>query len=428
MITDSDMKLQRRLIGAAMEHRTTRDALAILPDAWWTDHASRLARQVIAEKQIESKMAFVTAVCANPHLFAQLGAGSVIPDFDGEGIYCSNLDWHIEQLRQGYIRHTIECFPDHVSRASDPSLDGEERISILETAINDLRQSSQAGLTSYAHIKRGAADALRDIESAQTAMMTGEKTRTIPTGIEDLDRLLFGGGFHPGQIVFIGARPGVGKSSMMINCARNQAKAGWKVGIISLEMTRRQLAEIGAQIASDMSFQRFYRERMSEHDFARASAGLTDTGGCEIYVDDSSSLNADQVAARIAHMVRVEGCQIVYIDYAQRIAKTGKMDLVRELAHISARLTQAAKELDAVVVSLAQLNRDAANAAPRLENLKGCSDFEQDAHIALLLHRPEIAEPKIDVEEMEIHIAKQRRGIAAGFVSVKFDRQTQRIS
>lgn len=427
MITHSDMQLQRRLVGAAMDDRATRDALAILPDEWWTDNASRLARQVMLDKGTQSKYAWATVVLGNPHLYAQFSSGTIIPDFDGAGIHASNLDWHVEQLRQTYIRHSVECFTDHVSRASDPTIEGEERISILETAVNDLRQTSRVGLSSYAHIRQGVTAAITDIQAAQEAIHSGERTRTIPTGIEKLDALLFGGGFHPGQIVFVGARPGVGKSSMMINCARNQAKDGWKVGIVSLEMTRRQLAEIGAQISADMSFQRFYREQMNKNDLDRAIAGLTDIGGCEIYVDDSSVLTADQVAARIAHMARVEGCQIVYVDYAQRIAKTGKQDIVRELAHISARLTQSAKELNIPVVALAQLNRDAANAAPKLENLKGCSDFEQDAHIALLLHRPEIATQKIDVEEMEIHIAKQRRGIASGFVGVKFDRQTQRI-
>lgn len=427
MITESDILLQRRLLGAAMEYTDARDALALLPDEWWTDHASRLARQILVEKRPQSKMAFGTIVISNPHLRAQFGDGTILPDFDGTGIHTSSLDWHIEQLRQAFIRHSVECFTDHVQHASSPSIEGEERINILETAINDIRQKSRAGLSSYAHIRQGVAAAIEEIQAAQSAIQAGERTRTIPTGIENLDALLFGGGFHPGQIVFIGARPGVGKSSMMINCARNQAKEGWKVGIVSLEMTRRQLAEIGAQICSDMSFQRFYRQAMTQDDLNKAIAGLTDIGGCEIYVDDSSALTADQVAARIAHMARVEGCQIVYVDYAQKITKTGKKDIVQELAHISARLTQSAKELDIAVVSLAQLNRDAANAAPRLENIKGCSDFEQDAHIALLLHRPEQNNQSIDVETMEIHVAKQRRGIASGFVTAKFDRHTQRI-
>ncbi len=425
MITESDMRLQRRLVGAAMENAATRDALAILPDQWWTDHAASVARQIILDKQPRGKLAFATSVLGQAHLQPQFSI--ILPDFDGVGIHASTLDWHIEQLRQSYIRHSVECFADYVRRASDPMIEGEERITILENAVNELRQTSRIGLSSYAHIRNGASAAITDIEAAQEAIAAGTRTSAIPTGITALDALLFGGGFHPGQIVFVGARPGVGKSSMMINCARNQAKDGWKVGIVSLEMTRRQLAEIGAQISADMSFQKFYREKMSEYDLAKAIGGLTDIGGCEIYVDDSSALTADQVAARIAHMARVEGCQIVYVDYAQRIAKTGKKDIVQELSHISARLTQSAKELNIPVVSLAQLNRDAANAAPKLENLKGCSDFEQDAHIALLLHRPEIATPRIDVENMEIHIAKQRRGVASGFVSVKFDRQTQRI-
>jgi replicative DNA helicase len=269
--------------------------------------------------------------------------------------------------------------------------------------------------------------AWQDILDAQDAIERQSRTAAIPTGIAALDVHLFGGGFREGQIILVGARPGVGKSSFMLNCALNQARAGYTVGIVSLEMSARHLAEILAQIESDTAFQKFYRVPMMEWESDALEGGIHRVCGLPIWVDDASRKTVEQVTSRIAQMVNVERCDIVYVDYAQRISFSGKNDSVRELNHISERLTECAKELSAPIVALAQLNRDLNNSVPKLENFKGSGQFEQDAHIALLLHRPN-ADKDGEIEDMEIHLAKQRRGVAHAHVHVKFTRSTQRIA
>lgn len=425
MIHETDSKLQRAVVTAALESPHFRDAVAMVPEAWFTDRAARMARHLVFSQGFTDPIGLGTAIVTDPGLRDEFGAAAF--DFQMSSIYGeAGLLWHINQVRESFVRHSIECLPDTIAKAAGAGLTADERLAHIEEAVNNLRHMAESGKTAYSHIKAGALEAIADIEEAQAAIAAMSATRSIPTGIEDLDAMLFGGGFHPGQFVIVAARPGIGKSSFMINAARNQAHAGRKVGIISLEMTRRELAQVGAQIAANVSMAKFFREPMSAGDLGRAVAGLEDIGGCEIYVDDSSSLTADQVAARTTHMVRVEGCEVVYVDYVQKIRFTGKLDAVQELNRISERLTQTAKDLQIPLVGLAQLHRDAANGVPRLEQIKGSSQFEQDAHIALLLHRPEAME-NYDVEKMEIVVAKQRRGASNTIVATRFERQTQRI-
>lgn len=426
MLHQQDIDIQRQFISAAFELKSlARDRLALIPAAWFTDFASRDARDAILADSTLDALGYVHKLVAEGKFADRREA---VGQFPSAMMHLPrHLDHAVDRIRESYVRHRVECFTDIVSKACGADLTADERLEVLERALNDLRQSAHSGQSSYDHIRAGAMETYQDILAVQESMQDKKPTRSIPTGISKLDAYIFGGGFRAGQHVLVGARPGVGKSSLMVNLALNQARAGYTVGIISLEMTRSNLAEIIAQIEANSSFHPYYREPLSARDTETLEAGIQRVCSLPIWVDDSSRKTVEQVVARAAHMVNVEGCHIIYVDYAQRIAFSGKDDSVRELNHISERLTEAAKELKVPIVSLAQLNRDAGNAAPELKNFKGSGQFEQDAHIALLLHRPN-ADKEWDVEPMEIHLAKQRRGIASAFVTVDFDRATQRIS
>ena len=426
MIHEHDTRLQRNFISAAFELKSpARDRLTLIPREWFTDFASRTARDAILSNPNLDCIGYAHTLVANGTFQGHREALTSFPS--GMTQLPRRLDFVVDQLRESFVRHQVECFTDTVSKASGADLTADERLDVMERALSEIRHLSHSGLSSYDHIKVGAMAAYQDIIDTQQAMKDAGRTKAIPTGIDVLDAHLFGGGFRGGQHVIVAARPGVGKSSFMANTALHQAKAGYTVGIISLEMTARHLAEVIAQIESSCGFQKFYREPLTEWESKTLEAGIQRVCGLPIWVDDSSRKTVEQVAARLAQMVNVEKCDIVYVDYAQKIAFSGKDDAVRELNHISDRLTESAKELGVPVVSLAQLNRDASNATPKLENIKGSGQFEQDAHIALLLHRPN-ADKEGSTEQMEIHLAKQRRGIANAHVTVTFDRRTQRIA
>ncbi len=425
MIQEHDIRIQRNFISAAFEIGSAhRDRLASIPREWWTDYSARAARDAILADPRLDMLGYAHQVVAAGTFADHQAAMATFPA--GMLDLPAHIDYATTQLRESYVRHQVETFSDAVSRASGAGLSADERLDALERALAHIRQTSDFGASSYDHINRPAMSAYAEIIEAQESMQEDGRTKAIPTGISIVDGYLFGGGFRSGQHVIVGARPGVGKSSFMVNAALNQARAGYTVGIVSLEMTARHLAEVIAQIEAGIGFQKFYREPMTGWESQTLMAGFQRVSDLPIWVDDSSRKTVEQVAGRIAQMVHVEKCEVVYVDYAQKITFSGREDSVRELGHISARLTECAKELDVPVVSLVQLNRDASNNAPKLENIKGCSQFEQDAHIALLLHRPDADQPG-DSEKMEIHIAKQRRGIANAYVTVNFDRRTQRI-
>ncbi len=425
MIHEHDTRLQRNFLSAAFELGSLhRDRLATMPREWWTDFGARAARDAILADPTLDLMGYLHQLVASGAMANHQDALMAFPA--GMLDLPSSVDYSIEQIRQSYVRHQVENFTDCVRMASAAGMSAEDRLAILESNLARIRNTSKPGVSHYDHIKFAAIQANQDILDAQDALKTENRSRAIPTQVGTLDDFLFGGGFRAGQHILIGARPGIGKSSLMANLALNQARAGYRIGIVSLEMTAQHLAEIIAQIEAGQGFQKFHREPMTEWESTLLSTSIHKICDLPIWVDDASQKTVEQVVSRFHQMVNVECCDVVYVDYAQKIAFSGKEDSVRELNHISAQLTAAAKELGVPVVSLAQLNRDATNAEPKLEHIKGSGQFEQDAHIALLIHRPHKDDDGPD-EKIQIHIAKQRRGIAHAHVTATFHRATQRI-
>jgi replicative DNA helicase len=427
MIQEHDIRLQRNFISAAFELKSVaRDRLSLIPRDWFTDFASRTARDAILDNPKLDCIGYAHTLVANGTFQDHREALATFPS--GMANLPRHLDFVVDQLRESFVRHSVECFTDAVARASGADLTADERMGILETCINAIRLASESGQGNYNPFSVGCLAAAAEIDEVQESIRNLTASKTVPTGIDSLDAALFGGGFHPGQIVMVGARPGVGKTSFMLTAGRNMAMDGRKVGFISLEMTAKELAMVAAQQGANMSTQRFYREIVSEYETKAMFAGFSEASELPIVVDDSSRLTVEQVAARIKQMARVDGCEVVFVDYAQRIAfQKGIGDTVEQLNHISTTLTQAAKDTQIVLVALAQLNRGAAGEVPQLKDFKGSGQFEQDANTALLLHRPKANEPG-NIEDMEIHVAKQRRGLSQIHVNVTFHRHTQRIS
>lgn len=254
--------------------------------------------------------------------------------------------------------------------------------------------------------------------------MDGDGVVGVPTGFAELDQLT--GGFMPGEMIVIAARPSVGKSALMLNLAENMATKGVRVGMISLEMTRQQLIHRLLSARAVVDAARIRNGNLSKDEFHKLCAASGDLQEAKLFIDDTPGLNTTQLRARATRMKQTEDIGILFIDYLQLLrgplAKRENRQV--EVTDISHCVKVIARELKIPVVVLAQVNRGPATEMrqPRASDLRESGSIEQDADVVMLLHREDFmrkddtdwlnANPEW-INVAELIIDKQRNGPTA---------------
>lgn len=226
------------------------------------------------------------------------------------------------------------------------------------------------------------------------ATMEQTKGMGLTTGFKRLDR--DSGGFHPGNLIVIGARPSVGKSALAGQMAIEMAKTGKTVGIISLEMNNNEIAARLAAIDTNIDFNVHYRGLYVDENQRNRVYNLIakHTSELKIHVSDQTDVNINEIRAKAMKLQHLEGLDCLMIDYLQLIGtdETRNSNRENEIRKISRGAKIMAKEMQIPVIELCQLNRDVtkrkgSDRYPQLSDLRESGSIEQDADIVMFLHR-----------------------------------------
>ncbi len=253
----------------------------------------------------------------------------------------------------------------------------------------------------------------------------------VPTGIAGLDTLL--SGLHPHELIIVGARPRMGKSSLVMQMAMAAAMSGrGPVLGFSLEMSSVNLfgRTLHSRACVDATKVRSARLTAEEFDaLNRESQKLSDV---PIYLDDAIGMTIGDIAGKSAAMKAQHGLSMLFIDYLQLVAsevQRGNRQL--DVQEMSRGLKTLARTLNVPVVLLAQLNRDLEkrpDKRPILADLRESGSIEQDADVVIFLYRDVLYNPKTeDRDAAEIIVAKQRNG-PADTVMVRWEGQFTRFA
>ena len=253
-----------------------------------------------------------------------------------------------------------------------------------------------------------------------------EATQGTQTGFSGLDRVLAGMG--KSDLVLVGARPAMGKTSFALNIATNVAKqTKKKVCIFSLEMSAEQLV---TRVLSSEALVNSYSLRtgdLSPEDWEHLARASGELAGCDILIDDSAGMTVTQMKAKLR---RVKNLGLVVIDYLGLMQGDGHKDnRVQEVSEISRSLKVMAKELMVPVICCAQLSRGPegrTDKKPMLSDLRDSGAIEQDADTVIFLYRSEYYKTdeaaKQEASIAEIIVAKNRHG-AVGTVEMGWNGQ-----
>jgi replicative DNA helicase len=262
---------------------------------------------------------------------------------------------------------------------------------------------------------------LRDLVNESMAALEHIQQREsrfagVPTGFDDVDELL--SGLQPGNLIIIAARPGVGKSSLVTNIARNVAIKGHPVAMFSLEMSR---FEIGMRLLcgeAKVPWDKVRSGRVATEDWTRIVEAAEDLHEAPLFIVDSGNVTIVDIRAKARRMKTSRtGLGLIIVDYLQ-LMSGGHQRLEsrqQEVADISRSLKLLAKELEIPVLAVSQLNRNPetrADKRPQLSDLRESGSLEQDADIVMFIHRDDSDDPSTK-GKADLIVAKHRNGPTA---------------
>ena len=242
--------------------------------------------------------------------------------------------------------------------------------------------------------------------------------RGLKTGFRDLDKKT--AGLQKGDLIIVGARPAMGKTTFAQNLAYNIASINNKgVLFFSMEMAANEIIERMISDVSGVGNWGIRTGNLSEDEFARIGDAMAEMAEIPIYIDDTSSMTIMELRNKARRAMHDHDIGVVIVDYLQLIAGSDryKGQRVQEVTEISRGLKILARELSIPVIALAQLSRNVTgreNPRPVLSDLRESGSIEQDADLVMFLHRPDYYKQNDDNYEethiTELLIAKHRHG------------------
>jgi len=252
----------------------------------------------------------------------------------------------------------------------------------------------------------------------------GESITGVPTGYTDLDERL--AGLQPSNLVIVGARPSMGKTSFALGIAAHAAlEAQTPVLFFSLEMSHLELTQRLLCAEARVDATRMRNGRLHESDWPKISHAVGRLAEAPMYIDDNPHLTVMEIRAKARRLKsRAGGLGLIIIDYLQLM--TGRHNAENrqvEVSEMSRGLKILARELEVPVVALSQLSRNLemrADKRPQLADLRESGSLEQDSDVVMFIYREELYNPETpDRGTAEIIVSKHRNG-PTGAVQLAF--------
>ena len=333
----------------------------------------------------------------------------------------ANLDYYIKIVKEKAVRRKL------IDTASNIITDSYEEENPLETLLDNSERKildvakarTTSELTPIATALRNAQEKL-EMRAKNATDITG-----LATGFYDLDKET--SGFHPGELIIVGARPAMGKTAFALNMAVNAAMTTEKaVAIFNLEMSSELLVNRMISAVGSIEGDKLKTGKLSHIDWKKYNEAMSELAETNIYIEDDVSVTMPEIKAKCRRLANSEkGLALVVIDYLQLLNMGGKSESRQvEVSEISRSLKKMAVELEIPVIALAQLTRGAEQrkdtTQPRLVDLRESGSIEQDADIVLFLNREDYHEDKtpdnkLKIVPTDVIIAKHRQGSTGAF-------------
>ena len=327
---------------------------------------------------------------------------------------------------QAVLRGLVEAGTRIVQMGYEGSGETDELVNRAQAELFDITEQRTA--ENYKSLSEIIPTAMDEIQRAGDR---GSGPAGVPTGFDDFDELTHG--LHPGQMIVIASRPGMGKSTLALDFARNAAVANsMATAFFSLEMGAMELTIRLLSAETDINLQTLRKGTLTSGEWTRIAQKITYIEDKPLFIDDSPNLDMAQIRTKCRRLKQRHDLKMIVIDYLQLLSSSRRVESrQQEVSEFSRSLKLLAKELEVPVIALSQLNRSSEqrqDGRPAIADLRESGSIEQDADMVLLIYRED--QYKKDSEhqgEGEIIIAKHRNG-PTGSVHLSFKGSTSRFA
>ena len=318
--------------------------------------------------------------------------------------YAGNLDEYISLLRDGFIKRKLEHGLAEISSRLSTT-DGRELLSHAERILSEVSANSyNATFAKAGNVVNSIVERLED---------GSIRDHGISTGYASLDRILHG--LHPGNLIILAGRPGMGKSALGFCLARNVAAEGTGVALISLEMSQEELGFRLLSMETGNSQDHLKSANFGEHGWRNIAKARSAIAKYPLYLEDHGNVSILELQSNIRRLHAEHKIGLVVVDYMQLMdSGLGKENRTQEIGAISRGLKLMARSLDIPIIALSQLSRSTEgrqDKRPIMPDLRESGNIEQDADIIIFIYREGYYSEGIQKrEEAEIIVAKNRNG------------------
>lgn len=352
----------------------------------------------------------------NQGVLERVGGRAYVSDLASRAFSAANVPNYARIVKEkAVLRAFIRTTSELATQAYSGVEDHEAFLDQAEKSIFDVTKLKNS--SSFESLKDVL---LRNFSEIEANAASKGQTAGVTSGFIDLDAKTTG--WKPGQLIIVAARPGMGKTSFMLNlgvnaCSGSTPKA---VCMFSMEMSSEELSMRLLSMESRVDSHRLRTGRLQEQDWQNLQRGASRLSECPFFIDDTPALNVMEVKSRCRRIQSQHGLGMVFVDYLQLMRGTTKaygagMNREQEISEISRGLKALAKELEVPVIAASQLNRGVESRndkRPMLSDLRESGAIEQDADMVIFIHRDEQYNKEASEEKglAEIIIGKQRAG------------------
>ena len=317
----------------------------------------------------------------------EVGGEAYILELMGQTLSLVNWQHHASIVRRDAMLREIIVATNQINQlAYNAPTDTKEVVERAESML--LSVTDREVKNAYKPLNDFLIEAFNE---AKEVCEAGGVAAGVPTGYPSLDRMLMG--LREGQLVIIGARPAVGKTSFALNLALNAASEGYTVAFFSLEMSGKEIAQRFICAHAQVSMSNFRTGKISPQEWANIGQAAEDLSRLDILIDDTPGITVTEIRAKARRMLHNKEKAIIILDYLQLVSPpAGRRAESRtvEVSEMSRALKIMAKELAVPVISLSQLSRAVESRTgkrPQLSDLRESGSIEQDADIVMFLDR-----------------------------------------
>lgn len=339
----------------------------------------------------------------------------------------ANVENYCKIVREKhFLRSLITISRDTIDSALEGGAEADRILDSAEQKIYDIRKGKSTG----------SLQRLSDVISAEVyptlvkiSSDNADEFKGIPMGFSKIDEIT--SGLNKSDLILIGARPAMGKTSFALNIARNVSMTGKKVVFFSLEMSNEQLASRVLSTEARVESNKLRSGDISSEEWVRLAEATERLNKCELYFDDTASITVPEIKSKIKRARNVDCIVIDYLGLMESAKK--KENRVQEVTEITRSLKMLAKDMRIPVVCCAQLSRGPekngkASNRPMLSDLRDSGSIEQDADIVMMLYREGYYKSsskdadQIDMTQADVDVAKNRHG-PTGLIKLHWDAQ-----